>query len=193
MIRVSEFLPSLRLLVDVPLPGLMERAIIQASIRFCRESRSLVKRRSFEEVFELQTISAISRQYDIKGIPQLKGAGLISVSSQSQLLEAGVDYTVLGLDKITFQQDFIDVEIYARAEPTQSAAMLPEELYHDYCDVICSGAAAILQMQPNQTWTGPNLAKYNEQCFVEGYRQAFRHAVEHQSFTSRPERKRVFI
>ncbi|PSW85821.1 hypothetical protein CTN07_07960 [Photobacterium damselae] len=123
----------------------------------------------------------------------MKGAGLISVSSQSQLLEAGVDYTVLGLDKITFQQDFIDVEIYARAEPTQSAAMLPEELYHDYCDVICSGAAAILQMQPNQTWTGPNLAKYNEQCFVEGYRQAFRHAVEHQSFTSRPERKRVFI
>ncbi|HIF9180949.1 TPA: hypothetical protein ACX6QL_002009 [Photobacterium damselae] len=193
MIRVSEFLPSLRLLVDVPLPGLMERAIIQASIRFCRESRSLVKRRSFEEVFERQTISAISGQYGTNGTPQLKGAGVVSVSSQAQLLEAGSDYTVSGLDKITFQRDLIDVEIYARAEPTQSATMLPEELYHDYSDVICSGAAAILQMQPNQTWTDPNLAKYNERGFIEGYRQAFRYAVEHQAYTPRPTTKREFF
>ncbi|WIH29301.1 hypothetical protein [Photobacterium damselae] len=192
MVPVSDFLPILRTMVDVPIPGVMERALIQAAIRFCRESQCLFKTRSFDEVYERQQVSAVIGQLGNKGEPQLKGAGVISLSSCDKLLKTGVDYDVIGLNKIVFKRDLLKVDIHAYAEPMLTANQLPIELFLDYCHIICTGAAAVLQMQPNQTWTQPDLAQYNDRIFINGYRDAFRNSIDHRKYAPRPVIKREF-
>ncbi|AWK83559.1 hypothetical protein [Photobacterium damselae] len=192
MVPVSDFLPTLRTMVDVPIYGLMERALIQAAIRFCRESQCLFKTRYFEEVYEYQQVSAVGGQLGDKGQPQLKGAGIIALLSDGHPLSPGADYDVIGLDNIVFKRQLSKVDIHAFAEPVLMANQLPTMLYLDYCHPLCAGAAATLQMQPNQTWTQPDLAQYNERLFIRGYREAFRCAVEQRQYRPRPEIKREF-
>ncbi|MGR5465337.1 hypothetical protein ACPV5G_20585 [Photobacterium damselae] len=192
MVPVTDFLPMLRLMVDVPIPGVMEQALVQAAIVFCRQSQCIEKTRAFDEVYERQNVAAVNGQFGCKGKPQLKGAGIILVSSKGHPLKKGVDYTVVGLDKVVFKHDFASIEIHAFAEPIIGSTQLPASLYFDYCNTICRGAAAILQMQPNQTWTQPDLAQHNERLFVSGYREAFRNAIEQREYIPRPETKREF-
>ncbi|PSU24684.1 hypothetical protein CTM97_19330 [Photobacterium phosphoreum] len=179
MVPVSDFVPTLRLLVDVPVPGLMETTIVKAAQRFCRESKLLVKTRQFDEVFEYKSVSVISLQTGTRGKAQLKGAGLVNVTSQGQPLKAGYDFVVASRDDITFKADFSDVVITAIAEPIINADQLPDVLLHDYVDGICAGAANLLQLQPTTSWFNPDLAQYNQREFISAIRQAYRYAIEH--------------
>ncbi|UJZ96344.1 hypothetical protein IHC87_17400 [Photobacterium damselae subsp. damselae] len=193
MVPVSDFLPALRMMVDVPIPGVMERALLQAAIRFCRESQCLFYSRSFDEVYEHQQVSAIGDQLSDKGKAQLKGAGVVFILSQGVELAKGRAYEVKGLNDIIFKRDLIDVTIEAFAEPTLTANQLPSMLYQDYLNTLCAGAASLLQMQPNQSWTQPDLAQYNEHLFVTGYREAFRQAIEQREYRPRPVARREFF
>ncbi|OBU29322.1 hypothetical protein C0Z01_00510 [Photobacterium kishitanii] len=174
MVPVSDFLPTLRMLVDVPVPGLMEMAIVKAAQRFCRESKVIVKTRQFDEVFDCQSVSVIGI-----GTPQLKGAGIVSVTSKGLPLKAGYDFVIVSRDDITFTADFSDVVITAMAEPIMNADQLPEVLLHDYVDGICAGAANLLQLQPTTPWFNPDLAQYNHREFISAICQAYRYAIEH--------------
>ncbi|PSU66815.1 hypothetical protein C9J20_09025 [Photobacterium phosphoreum] len=179
MVPVSDFVPTLRLLVDVPVPGLMETAIIKAAQQFCRDSKVLVKIRQFDDVFEYQSVSVISPQVGTKGKVQLKGAGIVNVTSKGEALTSGYDFDVVSRDDITFKADFSDVVITAMAEPIINADQLPEVLFHDYVDGICAGAANLLQLQPTTSWFNPDLAQYNQREFISAIRQAYRYAIEH--------------
>ncbi|MCD9525525.1 hypothetical protein [Photobacterium carnosum] len=179
MVPVSDFVPTLRMLVDVPVPGLMEIAIVKAAQRFCRESKILIKTRQFDDVFERQSVSMISHHVGIKGKVQLKGAGIVNVTSKSQPLKVGYDFVVVSRDDITFKADFSDVVITAMAEPMINADQLPAMLLHDYVDGICAGAANLLQLQPTTSWFNPDLAQYNQREFISAIRQAYRYAIEH--------------
>ncbi|PSV11658.1 hypothetical protein C0W59_19180 [Photobacterium kishitanii] len=173
MVPVSDFLPTLRMLVDVPVPGLMEMAIVKAAQRFCRESKVIVKTRQFDEVFDCQSVSVIGI-----GTPQLKGAGIVSVASKDHLLLAGYDYTVVDRGEIKFTGNFSDVAIIGVVEPAINADQLPKVLLHDYVDGICAGAANLLQLQPTTAWFNPDLAQYNHREFVQAIRDASRYALE---------------
>lgn len=172
MVPVTDFLPTLRMLVDVPVPGVMETAIVKAARKFCRDSKILVKSRQFAEVYQCQPVSIISAGTD------LKGAGIVIVTSKGEPLSAGNDYQVDGLDSVKFNANFSDVLVVGLAEPKINTDQLPAILLDDYADGICAGAASILQMMPNATWTQPDLAQVNEREFVSVIRQAYRHAIE---------------
>lgn len=189
MVSVSEFLPTLRMLVDVPVPGVMETAIVKAARKFCRESKVLVLQCQLAEVSELQVFSIVADNVD------LKGAGIINVLSQDQLLTAGQDYNIQGLDKVCFIKNFADICIVGIAEPSVTASQLPAILLDDYVDGICAGAASILQMMPNATWTQPELAQVNEREFVSTIRQAYRYTIETTPAleATRPMSKREFF
>lgn len=193
MVPVSEFLPTLRMLVDVPVPGLMETAIVKAAQRFCRESKALVEHRCFDNVFSCQSVSVIANTFG-HGKIQLKGAGVVAVTSESKTLTAGVDYSVKSLDQVKFNHHFSDVSIIGIAEPLANADHLPAILFTDYVDGICAGAASILQKQPNVAWFEPSLAQYNERDFTQAIRDAYRMAIESEPALcpSRPQPKREF-
>ncbi|MGF1727070.1 hypothetical protein [Photobacterium nomapromontoriensis] len=194
MVPVTDFLPTLRMLVDVPVPGLMETAIVKAAQKFCRESKVLVRERQYAEVYSCQLVSVVSNQVGPKGKVQLKGAGIISVSSKGQRLEAGHDYSVVGLDKVKFNADFMDVKITGIAEPLVNATQLPAELLNDYCDGICAGAASILQLQPTTAWFNPELASFNQREYVQSIRDAYRYTIENTPALEEPQlvRRREF-
>ena len=173
MVPVTEFLPALRMLVDVPVPGVMETAIVKAARKFCRDSKILVKSRQLAEVYQCQSVFIISAGTD------LKGAGIVIVTSEGKQLSAGSDYQIDGLDSVKFNANFSDVLVMGLAEPKANANQLPFILLDDYVDGICAGAASILQMMPNATWTQPDLAQANEREFVSTIRHAYRYSIEH--------------
>lgn len=172
MVPVTDFLPTLRMLVDVPVPGVMETAIVKAARKFCRDSKTLVNSIQLVDVDQYQSVSIVSVGTD------LKGAGIVTVTSKGQPLSVGSDYKVDGLGGVTFNANFTDVLVVGFIEPKTNAEQLPAILLDDHVDGICAGAASILQMMPNATWTQPELAQVNEREFVSAIRQAYRHAIE---------------
>ncbi|TGZ35379.1 hypothetical protein EQ875_01660 [Photobacterium damselae subsp. damselae] len=172
MVPVTEFLPTLRMLVDVPIPGVMETAIIKAARKFCRDSKILVKTRRFEEVHQYQSASIVEAS------TELKGAGIVSVTSNGKQLSSGSDYQVDGLDGVKFNASFSEVLVVGIAEPKANTDQLPTILLDDYVDGICAGAASMLQMMPGATWTQPELAQVNERDFVSAIRHAYRYSIE---------------
>ncbi|MGD6739667.1 hypothetical protein ACN08N_23530 [Photobacterium leiognathi subsp. mandapamensis] len=188
MVPVTEFLPTLRMLVDVPVPGVMETAIVKAARKFCRDSKILVKSRQFAEVYQCQSVSIV-------GVgAELKGAGIVTVTSKGKPLSSGSDYQIDGLDSVKFNADFSEVLVMGLAEPKANTGQLPAILLDDYVEGICAGAASILQMMPGTTWSQPELAQVNEREFVSTIRHAYRYSIEHTPALeeTRPMSKREF-
>ncbi len=198
-VPVSAFLPMLRTMVNVPLEPLMESAVVEAAIEFCRKSSVLLHQREMAHVYKGQTISLLAKSgvnRRTRGL--LKSAKLLSVFSMRDgvTLESGKDFRQLSLDEVYFLKAFDDVVINCVMEPLTGTSYLPALLLDDWGAGICSGAAKTLLLQPDKDWSDPSLAVYYEREFKEAMRDAARWRLEaspNVMFTLNANRKREFF
>lgn len=193
MVPVSDFLPTLRPMVDAPLPLQMKQAVLKSAIRFCRESGVVITSRHFCQVYEGQTINVVKDSAVNRNAGgALKASSKSVVSVDGVELSADVDYHALSLDDVFFLRDHRDVTIACTVEPVSSAKEVPAKLYDDWLDGICAGAAAWLYALPQ--FLNGDLHAHYEREFVEAMRNATRWRLESSPAMSprRANRKREF-
>lgn len=194
MVPLQRFLPLLRTMVDVPIPGVMERALIDTAVTFCRQSKAITAVIDIKQCDEGQVITLTKKEQDESDGWQLtlNVAEIISVKAEDRNLVRGEDYIELSMGTLIMLKAFSELKVEGFTEPDKTSTALPDLLFDGYEFGICKGAAAILQMQPNNTWTNYDLAQFNRREFVETYREAFRLAVDSRPYIPRPETKREF-
>lgn len=196
-VPISAFLPRLRTQVNVPLVPLMESAVVEAAITFCRESQVVLTSYDVDRIYANQTLSVIGRS----GINQCtqgryKSAGVLAITSQqdSLPLKVGRDYQALSLDNIRLLAEVVNVTVHAAIEPQKTTTYLPAVLLEDWELGICAGAACQLLKQPDRDWSHSSLSIEQGRTFVEQWRQAKRWRLEQIDESTRPTmaRNRVF-
>ncbi|MCG7586746.1 hypothetical protein [Photobacterium sp. OFAV2-7] len=195
-VSVSDFIPSLRQLINVPLPGLMTDAIVKASQVFCRQSKVVTFHRSMEQVSAGQTVNVVVDSSENEATENsYKSSEVMSVTAEGDLLQLNVDYLVISRDEVRFLESHTNVIVVCALEPTQHATQLPVILLDDYLDGICAGAASLLYSQPDSDWFNAELSAFHDRKFVESYREAARFRLEASPDLSfrNPVRRREFF
>ncbi|MEZ8965494.1 hypothetical protein AB6E53_02285 [Vibrio breoganii] len=192
VVAVSEFLPAVRRLINIPFVPLLEDAIVESARTFCRESKIVFISRSFDSVLTEQHISVVESSSDnrLSGL-NIKASNLERITAQTTNgevldLEPEVNYHQLSRDRLTFITAHSNVTIISTVEPTNGATKLPQVLYEDYLRAIAHGAVAILYAQPDKDWFNPDMAGYYERLFVEGYRESARFRLDASPQITRP-------
>lgn len=134
-VPVSAFLPMLRTMVNVPVEPLMESAVVEAAIAFCRKSSVLLHQREMAHVYHGQTISLLAKSgmnRRTRGL--LKSSKLLSITANCDgiTLESGKDYRQLSLDEVYFLKAFDDVVINCVMEPLTGTSYVPASLLDDW-------------------------------------------------------------
>lgn len=171
----------------------MKWAALQAARELCREARCL------RRTIEIDTIAGYSRY---RAEPnwlaitdeQLAQRDAVEIIGFRAIEVEGTPYDADGPEAfsqrdgggraVIYEPD--EVEIFP--EPTESlaaglrlnavlsikasAALIPEQLGSRYRDLIASGARAILEEMPNETWSNPQAAAWRRQQFVTGIASA---------------------
>lgn len=173
--------------VSGPLDSMIKQALISAAIDFCKRSALVHLERTFDTIYEGQTVtfaqaSSINRQarQQVKE-PQVTGSVIhrITAGSKAQELERGVDYHVQSAESIRFLRDLTMVTIIGAIEPLPNAMLIPAAIVEDYAEALADGATAILQLQPGKPWENPQAAAVRQSNFNNAVRDAYRFRVEH--------------
>lgn len=183
-VSVEDFLPTLRLMVNGAMPVLMRDAVVRSAIRFCRTTEVIATDHTLSHVSEGQIFNVVSAN-------ELKASGECRVSQGETELKAGVDYQALAMDEIRFLREVNFVLVRCAVEPIAGAKTLPANLYEDWLQGICAGAASWLYTQPSIL--NGDLHAFYEREFVEQVRHAKRWRLETAPAVSRPTRKRSFF
>ena len=183
-VPVSEFLPTLRKLVNVPLPMVMEDAISRAVQEFLRRSMLVSFTRELGDVaigtdYTLISDSELNATDDVFQCVETQWVTTTDLGTASTaLLALNEDYQVKGKDVLGFLDSFTSVKALCVVETKTYATQFPEVLYTDWLDGICCGAASYLLMQPDSDWANPNLAAYNQRQFEQAIVDARRWALD---------------
>ena len=199
-VPIDDFIPSLRQIVNVTLDFLMEEALIKSAQEFCRKSDFIRYAWSLNDVSPGELYSLVdSLEVDNdEGVFQFSSllsiSGLEVGSTKERPLFTPDDYSILKRGDIVFNRDFVSFTAACSIEPNLSSKHLPAELFDEYLDGICSGAAARLLIQPDPDFSDPNLANYHRTQFIESMREARRFKLDAnpQDTLMRPERTRSF-
>ncbi|PXA72881.1 hypothetical protein [Vibrio sp. 11986-1-5] len=196
-VPVSDFIPHLRKLVPVDIPLVAKEALINAAIRFCRDTRILVSVRDLDYVFDRQIVKAVSKLAESRNTDGgIKACDIISVTSNGESLESATDYHLVSLDELRFLSDYRNVMITSIVEPTLDTKFLPEQLFTDWLHAICHGAAALICSCPGAPKDVAKLSLYHETNFVEAINHAKRWRMESalvETIPNRRNRKREFF
>ncbi|WP_145517453.1 hypothetical protein [Yersinia mollaretii] len=171
MATLDAFLPLIRKHISGPLEMMMTQAARDAAITFCRESLFCRDAVTFDQVIPEAT-------YRLTESKQVKSIKWLRVMDVAQWLRAGIDFTAPCANEIRFHQPLTRVTVDFVIEPRRGATEVPEVLLADYAEVIAMGALEDLLIMPGKPWTDPPRSHYFGQRFVEGYRRAFRVALE---------------
>ncbi|MDW6094054.1 hypothetical protein SBX64_16060 [Vibrio rhizosphaerae] len=177
MVPVDDFIPMLRSMVSNAITLEMKSAIVQAAITFCRKSKVVIHTRTIDSVFAGETVRVVENSGINRRTPgSIKSAEIVSIKSGNDDLTPGSDYINDGLDSVKFKRDIGEVDFVAIVEPDLNAKFLPAILMSDWCNVLCHGAASIL----NSKSSGPEvqMTSFHEREFIDGIRRAYRWRVE---------------
>lgn len=160
MVEISEFLPD----VLPETPGcpemLAKRAILDACIRFCRDTYSWQ-----EEIDQLKTKA--DRELYEKGldfINSVNGSELISlVNVGGQPFEFDGHWL-----RVRYTGDDKPLAIQAALQPVRNADRVPGFLYNDYRESVAAYALYRLLMQSRVEWANPELAGVYRQNYRDG-------------------------
>lgn len=198
MASLDAFLPALRRHINGPLEIMMRQSLLEAAIAFCRES--LVCRDSLQldgvtpgvtvALTESSLVKCVKRLRVLDLTEQLVNPGVVP-----SVLEAGCDFTVISANHISFTRTFKRAHIDFAVEPRRGVTEVPDVLADDYLDVVAAGALNDLFMMPGKPWSDPQRAGFFNAQFVEGYRRAYRDALDNSPVTSfhNPTRRHEFI
>lgn len=197
MAALDVFLPSVRRHINGPLEIMMRQSVLEAAITFCRESMFCREELTLAAATP-GTTYALTDSPLVKCVKRLR---VIDLSEQLRrpdvpgtVLIAGIDFNVLSANHIVFVRPFEKVAVLFAIEPRRGVTEVPEVLTDDYLDVIAAGALNDLFIMPGKPWSDQQRAGYFNAQFVEGYRRAFRDALENSPITSfyNPVRKHEF-
>lgn len=191
MVPREQFLPTVRLHITGPLEIMLEEAVTEAAITFCRES-------------ELITLDRLIRSASAGSLETVCNTdGLISCNVLHLTGEGGVpfvsgrDYFAISTNEISVLTDLDNVRVWFAAAPRKGSQTLPAQLYTDHAESIAHGVAALLYAQPDRPWSDPKRAGYHRAEFVEGWRRAGRFRKQHSAPTQvefhNPPRKHSFF
>ncbi|ARZ00536.1 hypothetical protein AXW37_06415 [Yersinia ruckeri] len=194
MAALDAFLPLIRKQINGPLDIMMKQAVLAAAMTFCRESLFCRESVIFSNV-QPNGRYVLSDSEQVKCVKRLQ---VLDISEQGtgggSPLIAGLDFTVKSANQLAFQRTFTQVRVDFAVEPKRNVSEVPDVLADDYADVIANGALADLFLMPGKPWTDPQRSQYFGTRFVDGYRRAFREALDNSPITafSNPTRKHEF-
>jgi len=177
MVPREQFLPTVRLHITGPLEQLMEEAITETAITFCRESGLL----ALDRPLPAQSAGALVTVCDLSELTSCNV--LFLTETDGTQLVSGRDYFAISANQLSILTDLPATRLWYVACPAKGALTLPEVLYQEYAEAIAHGVATLLYAQPDRPWTDPQRAGYHRAEFVEGWRRAGRFRKEHSAPT----------
>lgn len=109
-------------------------------------------------------------------------------------LMRGTDYSVSAGGEFTLTKNTPTYRVFYHINPKRT---LPDDfeasdvIVGRWADYLADGAASTLMKMPNTAWTELNVADYYHRVFTDGYREAYRVAVNALD-EQRPKQTRVF-
>lgn len=187
MTTLDAFLPSIRKHISGPLDIMMKQAALEAAITFCRESLLCRDAVTFDDVIPGATY-LLTESEQVKCVKRLRVLDLTNQVSNTSapgiMLTAGIEFNVKSANQISFNQSLTQVAVDFAIEPRRDVTEVPDVLADDYADVIAMGALEDLFIMPGKPWTDPQRSQYFGVRFVEGYRRAFREALDNSPITA---------
>ncbi|RLM26503.1 hypothetical protein BIY29_05440 [Brenneria alni] len=186
MAALDVFLPVIRKHISGPLDLMMRQSALEAAITFCRESLFCRDTLTLENVAAGAT-HALTENNQVKCVKRLQvkdySERLNNADASGRELLAGIDFAVISANHISFNRAFGRVEILFAVEPRRNASEVPDALADDYIDVIAAGALDDLYLMPGRPWSDPQRAAYFRALFTDGYRRAYRDALNNSPIT----------
>ncbi|MFJ5346693.1 hypothetical protein [Pectobacterium parvum] len=186
MASLDAFLPAIRKHISGPLDFMMRQSALEAAITFCRESLVLT-------AVESGVTLTLTESLEVKCVKRLLVTD-ISNPDDPAVLVAGVDFTVISANHVAFTRPFGCIIILFAVEPRRNVDTVTDALADDYTDVIAAGALEDLYLMPGKPWSDPQRAAYFRSLFTDGYRRAYRDALDNSPITGfhNPVRKHEF-
>ncbi|WP_145517616.1 hypothetical protein [Yersinia mollaretii] len=187
MATLDVFLPTIRKHISGPLDIMMKQAALEAAITFCRESLLCRDAVTFNDITPGTTYILTDSEL-VKCVKRLRVVDLTNQLSNASapgiMLTAGIEFNVKSANQISFNQPLTQVSVDFAIEPRRDVTEVPDVLVDDYADVIAMGALEDLFIMPGKPWTDPQRSQYFGVRFVEGYRRAFREALDNSPITA---------
>ncbi|HBZ9867359.1 TPA: hypothetical protein MND73_004289 [Salmonella enterica subsp. houtenae] len=170
MAALTDFLPFIRQNISGPLNIMMTSAVLQASVTFCRES--LYCRRTVILAPDAGEHYPLTRKDDAVACTRI-----ICMSTPERELFTGSDVEIPGDNALCFKNAHSTVTVLFAVAPREDAVTVPDELL-DFSDTVAFGALELLFMQDKKPWYDPQRAQYFHSRFVDGFRLAYRTALD---------------
>lgn len=199
MASLDDFFPGVRQNISGPLEIMMRSSVLKAARTFCRESLFVRQELALSGVTVGQVVTLTQPDDLVKSVERLQVFDLSEQLTRSEceprVLTAGIDFTVQSANQLTFVNAYSKTKIFFAVEPKPDATEVPDVLLDDYSDVIAYGALADLYLMPKKPWSDPQMSQYFRKLFIDGYRRAFRDALDNSPITAfyNPTRKHEFI
>lgn len=202
MTALDDFLPLIRQQISGPLDFMMTDAALEAAIMFCRESTLIRTEVVLEGVVANQPYTLVDLTNMLRPFKRL---AVWDTSDEDPLyprrdrcydnLVAGVNYEVTSGNSLTFYCNYTRARILLAMEPVRGATTVPDILFDEYAQTIAWGALERLFIMPGKPWTDEQRSAYYKARFTDGFRDAFREALDNSPHTGfhNPVRRHEFF
>lgn len=170
MASPNDFLPYVRRNISGPLNIMMADAVMQAAITFCRES--LYCRRTVTLSPDVGVTYPLVSDDD-----PVSCTRIIRITTPDRELFADSDVDISTDKSLRFTVSHQLVDVLLAVAPRADSKTVPDDLL-DYPEVIGDGAASLLFMQQGKPWQDPQRSEYFREKFTDGYRRAYRDALD---------------
>lgn len=203
MALLDAFLPLIRRQISGPLDFMMTDAALDAAIVFCRESTLIQTEVVLDGVTPGQQYSLLDLSLQLRPNKILAVFDATNQPSDEWLgpcdhlpqLCSGTEYSMLTGNTIKFRKAYGRIRLLVSVEPVQGADEVPDILADEYAQSVAYGALERLYMMPGKPWTDEQRSAYYKARFTDGFREAYRQAVDSSPWTGfhNPVRRHEFI
>lgn len=171
MAQLSSLIPLVRERCGGVLDQMAKDQLGRAYQKFCYESCFLARTQEIEQ--------GQSGELSVDSEHVFVGVDFV-LNANGHELESADDYTVSPSGNITVLSTTPKVRVFYHVAPQ---FLLPDAFDADntiinrWADAIADGAAANLKMMPNTQWSDLSLSDYYKRRFTDGYREAYRVAI----------------
>lgn len=181
MATPDDFIPIVRRYINGPLDLQIWESLIEAAITFCRESLFCRDTQTIDNVTvgTVYTLTGGQAQRAVKLFQILDYSDQVTTPSvPAKLLRAGKAFTVSSAGTVKFNSNYGRVVAFFASAPTRDATEVQDTLFNDWAEVLAHGALESLYLMHGQEWSDPQRAAYFKQVFTDGYRRAYREALD---------------
>lgn len=185
MAQLSDIIP----LVKERCGGVLDKFALdhlkRAYQKFCAESKFLFRSQQFDQGDATELV--IDDDHVFGGV-------FFVIDAYEKELKAGTDFIVDTSGELQVKSNIPSYTVFYFVSPK---VIMPDSfeandtIINRWADYLADGAASTLMKMPNTAWTDFNISEYYHRKFIDGYREAYRVAVNALD-EQRPKQKRVF-